>query len=129
MTNEKTDYGSEPYGAYGQCRLGGPAEKFMQNDGIKLLTGIIFSNVAGATVPDILDNGGIYISPNAGPSTFAGEACDPNYFVVSWQNDALHEAAGAAAKELGYTKAVALAPNYQAGKDAIEGSNGCLAAR
>ena len=97
------------------------AEKYMQNDGIKLLTGIIFSNVAGATVPDILDNGGIYISPNAGPSTFAGEACDPNYFVVSWQNDALHEAAGAAAKELGHKKAVALAPNYQAGKDAIAG--------
>ena len=97
------------------------AEKFMQNDGMKLLTGIIFSNVAGATVPDILDNGGIYISPNAGPSTFAGEGCHPNYFVVSWQNDALHEAAGAAAKELGFKTAVALAPNYQAGKDAIEG--------
>jgi len=97
------------------------AEKFMQNDDIKLLTGIIFSNVAGATVPDILDNGGIYLSPNAGPSTFAGEGCHPNYFVVSWQNDALHEAAGAAAKELGYKTAVALAPNYQAGKDAIAG--------
>ncbi|WP_367652008.1 ABC transporter substrate-binding protein [Pseudorhodobacter sp.] len=97
------------------------AEKFMQNDGIKLLTGIIFSNVAGATVPDILDNGGIYISPNAGPSTFAGAGCDKNYFVVSWQNDALHEAAGAAAKEKGYKTAVALAPNYQAGKDAIAG--------
>lgn len=97
------------------------AEKFMQNDGIKLLTGIIFSNVAGATVPDILDNGGVYISPNAGPSNFAGEGCNENYFVVSWQNDALHEAAGAAAKDLGYKKAVALAPNYQAGKDAIAG--------
>lgn len=97
------------------------AEKFIQNDGMKLLTGIIFSNVAGATVPDILDNGAIYISPNAGPSTFAGADCNPNYFVVSWQNDALHEAAGAAAKELGYKNAVALAPNYQAGKDAIEG--------
>jgi len=97
------------------------AEKFMQNDGMKLLTGIIFSNVAGATVPDIVDNGAIYISPNAGPSNLAGAGCHENYFVVSWQNDALHEAAGAAAKAKGYTKAVALAPNYQAGKDAIEG--------
>jgi branched-chain amino acid transport system substrate-binding protein len=97
------------------------ADKFMQNDGIKLLTGIIFSNVAGATVPEIVDNGAIYISPNAGPSNLAGEGCNQNYFVVSWQNDALHEAAGAAAKGLGYTKAVALAPNYQAGKDAIAG--------
>jgi len=97
------------------------AEKFTQNDGMKLLTGIIFSNVAGATVPDIVDNGAIYISPNAGPSNLAGAECHENYFVVSWQNDALHEAAGAAAKAKGYTKAVALAPNYQAGKDAIEG--------
>jgi branched-chain amino acid transport system substrate-binding protein len=97
------------------------ADKFMNEDGIKLLTGIVFSNVAGATVPEIVDNGAIYISPNAGPSNLAGEGCNPNYFVVSWQNDALHEASGAAAKKLGYTKAVALAPNYQAGKDAIAG--------
>ena len=41
--------------------------------------------------------------------------------MVSWQNDSLHEASGAAAKKLGYTTAVALAPNYQAGKDAIAG--------
>ncbi|MCM2563153.1 ABC transporter substrate-binding protein [Lutimaribacter sp. EGI FJ00015] len=97
------------------------ADKFMNDEGMTLLTGIIFSNVAGATVPEIVDNGAIYISPNAGPSNLAGKGCHENYFVVSWQNDALHEAAGAAAKKLGYTNAMALAPNYQAGKDAIEG--------
>ncbi|MBL4917056.1 ABC transporter substrate-binding protein [Szabonella alba] len=97
------------------------AEKFLQDDGMKLLTGIIFSNVAGAAIPDIVDSGAIYVSPNAGPSNLAGAECHENYFVVSWQNDALHEAAGAAAKAKGHTKAVALAPNYQAGKDAIEG--------
>ena len=59
------------------------AERFMKTEKIKLLTGIIFSNVAGATVPDILDNGGIYVSPNAGPSNFAGKECHKNYFVVS----------------------------------------------
>ncbi|MDR0809947.1 MAG: ABC transporter substrate-binding protein, partial [Gemmobacter sp.] len=97
------------------------AEKFMGEEGIKLLTGIIFSNVAGATVPEVVDNGAIYVSPNAGPSNLAGAECNPNYFVVSWQNDSLHEATGAAARALGYKKAVALAPNYQAGKDAITG--------
>lgn len=97
------------------------AEKFMNDEGIKLLTGIVFSNVAGATVPDIVDNDAIYVSPNAAPSNMAGKECNENYFVVAWQNDALHEAAGAAAKKLGYTKAFALAPNYQAGKDAIAG--------
>ncbi|MEZ5847186.1 MAG: ABC transporter substrate-binding protein [Geminicoccaceae bacterium] len=97
------------------------AEKYMGDEGVKLLTGIVFSNVAGATVPDIVENGAIYVSPNAGPSNLAGEGCNENYFVVSWQNDALHEAAGAAATKLGFSKAFALAPNYQAGKDAITG--------
>jgi branched-chain amino acid transport system substrate-binding protein len=97
------------------------ADKFMNDQGINLFTGIIFSNVAGATVPDVVDNGGIYISSNAAPSNMAGENCNENYFVVSWQNDTLHEATGAAAKKLGYTRAVALAPNYQAGQDAIAG--------
>jgi branched-chain amino acid transport system substrate-binding protein len=97
------------------------ADKFMNEQGIKLITGIVFSNVAGAAVPEIVDNGAIYISPNAGPSGLAGAACNKNYFVVSWQNDALHEATGVAAKKLGYKTAVALAPNYQAGKDSIAG--------
>lgn len=97
------------------------AQKYLNDDGIKLLTGIVFSNVAGATVPEVVDSGAIYISPNAGPSNLAGAGCHENYFVVSWQNDSLHEATGAAAKSLGYKKAVALAPNYQAGQDAIAG--------
>lgn len=97
------------------------ADKFLNEEGIKLITGIVFSNVAGATVPEIVDSGAIYISPNAAPSGLAGAECNPNYFVVSWQNDALHEASGTAAKKLGYTTAVALAPNYQAGQDAIAG--------
>ena len=97
------------------------ADKYLNEMGIKLLTGIVFSNVAGAVVPEVVDSGAIYVSPNAGPSTLAGEGCHPNYFVVSWQNDSLHEASGTAAKAMGHTKAVALAPNYQAGKDAIAG--------
>ncbi len=63
------------------------ADKFMKGEKIKLLTGIVFSNVAGAVVPDVLDGGGIYVSPNAGPSNFAGKECHRNYYVVSWQND------------------------------------------
>lgn len=97
------------------------AEKFLKNDGIKLFTGIVFSNVAGATVPDVLDAGGIYVSPNAGPSNFAGKECHKNYFVVSWQNDSLHESAGQYATNLGFKKAFILAPNYPAGKDALAG--------
>ncbi len=96
-------------------------ERFMKTEKMKILTGIIFSNVAAAVVPDVLDNGGVYVSPNAGPSNFAGKECHKNYFVTSWQNDTLHESAGQNATNLGYKKAVVLAPNYQAGTDAIAG--------
>ncbi len=97
------------------------AERFMKTERVKLVTGIIFSNVAGAVVPDVLDNGGIYVSPNAGPSNFAGKECHKNYFVVSWQNDTLHESAGQNATNLGFKRAFVLAPNYQAGRDALAG--------
>src|SRR5579863_9082280 len=97
------------------------ADKFLKSENIKLLTGIIFSNIVGATVPDILDAGAIYVSPNAAPSNFSGKDCNRNYYVVSWQNDSLHESAGQNATNLGYKKAFILAPNYQAGKDALAG--------
>jgi len=97
------------------------AEKFLKSGGAKILTGIIFSNVAVATVPDVLDAGAFYVSPNAGPSNFAGKDCHENYFVASWQNDNLHESAGQQATSLGYKKMAILAPNYQAGKDALAG--------
>ena len=97
------------------------ADRFLKTDNIKLFTGIVFSNIAGATVPDILDAGAIYVSPNAAPSNFAGKECHKNYYVVSWQNDTLHESAGQNATNLGYKRIFILAPNYQAGKDALAG--------
>ncbi|GAU80146.1 ABC transporter substrate-binding protein [Bosea sp. BIWAKO-01] len=97
------------------------AERMLKTDGIKILTGIVFSNVAGATVPDIVDSGALYVSANAAPSNLAGKECHENYFAVAWQNDSLHESAGQNANNLGYKKAFVLAANYQAGKDAIAG--------
>jgi len=97
------------------------ADRLLKNDKVKLFTGIVFSNVAGAVVPDVVDSGAIYVSPNAGPSNLAGKECHKNYFVASWQNDNIHEAAGQAATNLGYKRAFILAPNYQAGKDSLAG--------
>ena len=97
------------------------ANRFMKTDGIKLITGIVFSNVAEAVAPDVLEDGGIYVSPNAGPSSLAGKNCHANYYVISWQNDTLHESAGQNANLLGYKKIFLLAPNYPAGKDALTG--------
>ena len=96
-------------------------KRFLDRDRISILTGVIFSNISPVVAPMALKDGIFYISPNSAPSTFAGKECHENYFVVSWQNDTLHEAAGMGATELGYKKALLLAPNYQAGKDALAG--------
>lgn len=95
--------------------------RFLKSEGVRLFTGVVFSNVLEAVAPDVLDDGAIYVSPNAGPSSLAGKNCNANYYVVSWQNDTLHESAGENANRLGYKKMFLLAPNYPAGKDAITG--------
>lgn len=97
------------------------SDKMIQSEKVDVLTGIIWSNLAMAVVPAATAQGKFYLSPNAGPSALAGKGCHPNYFNVAWQNDNLHEAAGAYAKQAGYKKTFILAPNYPAGKDALTG--------
>jgi branched-chain amino acid transport system substrate-binding protein len=97
------------------------ADKMIQSDQVDILTGIIWSNLAMAVVPAAVSQGKFYLSPNAGPSALAGDQCDQNYFNVAWQNDNLHEAAGAYANDAGLAKTFILAPNYPAGTDALTG--------
>jgi len=97
------------------------ADKMIQSEKVDVLTGIIWSNLAMAVVPAAVGQGKFYLSPNAGPSALAGKGCDMNYFNVAWQNDNLHEAAGAYASDAGFGKSFILAPNYPAGKDALTG--------
>ncbi|NVK31883.1 MAG: ABC transporter substrate-binding protein [Gammaproteobacteria bacterium] len=97
------------------------ADKMIQSEKVDVLTGIIWSNLAMAVIPSTTAQGKFYLSPNAGPSALAGKGCHPNYFNVAWQNDNLHEAAGAYANSAGYKNSFILAPNYPAGKDALTG--------
>jgi len=97
------------------------ADRMIQAEDVDVMTGIIWSNLAMAVVPGAVAQGKIYLSPNAGPSALAGKGCHPNYFNVAWQNDNLHEAAGAYANSAGYTNSFILAPNYPAGQDALTG--------
>ncbi|WP_341878408.1 ABC transporter substrate-binding protein (plasmid) [Aminobacter sp. P9b] len=96
------------------------AEKMIQSDKVDLLTGIIWSNLAMAVVPNAVAQDVIYLSPNAGPSALAGAKCSPNYFNVAYQNDNFHEAMGQYANK-DYKKTFILAPNYPAGKDSLTG--------
>ena len=97
------------------------ADKMVQSEKVDVLTGIIWSNLAMAVVPSVTAQGKFYLSPNAGPSALAGKGCHPNYFNVAWQNDNLHEAAGAYANFADFKNTFILAPNYPAGKDALTG--------
>ncbi|MDC0659877.1 ABC transporter substrate-binding protein [Leisingera sp. SS27] len=97
------------------------ADRMIQSEKVNILTGIIWSNLAMAVVPAATAQNVFYLSPNAGPSALAGKRCHPNYFNVAWQNDNLHEAAGAYANEAGLKNSFILAPNYPAGQDALTG--------
>ena len=97
------------------------ADKMIQSERVDVMTGIIWSNLAMAVIPSAVNQGVVYLSPNAGPSQLAGRGCHPNYFNVAWQNDNLHEAAGAYANTAGYSNSFILAPNYPAGQDALTG--------
>ena len=97
------------------------ADRMIQSDEVDIMTGIIWSNLAMAVIPSATAQGVFYLSPNAGPSQLAGAGCHENYFNVAWQNDNLHEAAGAYANTAGYANSFILAPNYPAGRDALTG--------
>jgi branched-chain amino acid transport system substrate-binding protein len=97
------------------------ADRFIKRDKVKILTGIVFSNVAIAVVPKVVRQDVIYVSPNAGPSLLAGKGCHPNYFNVAYQNDNLDEVVGKYVSEAGFKNVYLLAPNYPAGKDHLAG--------
>jgi branched-chain amino acid transport system substrate-binding protein len=97
------------------------ADRFVKRDNVKIMTGIIFSNVALAVVPKVVRGEVLYISPNAGPSALAGKGCNENYFNVAYQNDNLDEVVGQYVSDSGFNNVYLLAPNYPAGKDHLAG--------
>ncbi|MEL6521741.1 MAG: ABC transporter substrate-binding protein [Pseudomonadota bacterium] len=97
------------------------SDKLIQSERVDVMTGIIWSNLAMAVVPSAVNQNVFYLSPNAGPSALAGKGCHQNYFNVAWQNDNLHEAAGAFANSAEYKNSFIMAPNYPAGQDALTG--------
>jgi branched-chain amino acid transport system substrate-binding protein len=97
------------------------ADRLLKRDKVDFMSGIVFSNIMLAVGPSVFAAQVPYVSANAGPSQYAGEQCNPYFFNVAWQNDNLHEAVGKTVMDKGFKKVVLLAPNYPAGKDAING--------
>ncbi|MCG7627936.1 ABC transporter substrate-binding protein [Epibacterium sp. MM17-32] len=97
------------------------ADKMIQSEKVDVLTGIVWSNLAMAVVPAATAQGLFYLSTNAAPAQLAGKGCNANYFSVSYQNDNLHEGAGAYAAQEGFKNTFIMAPNYPAGHDSLTG--------
>ena len=93
----------------------------LDRDKVDFVVGPIFSNVLLAIEKPVVEANTFLISPNAGPSSLAGKACNSFFYVTSYQNDQVHEVLGKVAQERGYKRVYILVPNYQAGKDAAAG--------
>ena len=96
-------------------------DKLIERDRVPIITGVTFSNVMMAVHKKIVDKEVFLIGSNAGPSPIAGAQCSPFFFSTSWQNDQQAEGVGKYATDKGYKRIVAMAPNYQAGKDFVAG--------
>lgn len=96
-------------------------EKLIGREGVQIITGITFSNMMMAVLKPVTEKEVFLVGSNGGPAPAAGASCSPYLFMTSWQNDMQSEVVGKYATEQGYKKVIALAPNYQAGKDYIEG--------
>ncbi|CAN7254540.1 ABC transporter substrate-binding protein [Pseudoduganella sp. LjRoot289] len=95
--------------------------KFIDKERVHAIVGLGFSNVMMASHKVIVDSGTVAISTNAGPSPVAGALCAANVFAVAWQNDGSAESMGKYVQEKGYKRVYLMAPNYQAGKDMLQG--------
>ena len=96
-------------------------DKLIEKERVPIITGLTFSNVMMAVHRKITEKEVFLIGSNAGPAPIAGAQCSPYSFITSWQNDSQAEVVGKYASDKGYRKVIGMAPNYQAGKDAIAG--------
>src|ERR1700744_3644470 len=93
----------------------------LERDKVAFVVGPIFSNILLAIHKPVIDTKTFLISPNAGPSSYAGKECNPHFYVTSYQNDQVHEILGKVAQDRGYKRVYLLLPNYQAGRDSAAG--------
>src|SRR3979490_751079 len=107
-----------------EVKPGGAVTKvkgLLERDKVDFVVGPIFSNILQAIHKPVTDSRTFLISPNAGPSSYAGRNCSPFFYVTSYQNDQVHEVLGKVAQDRGYKRVYLVVLNYQAGKDSAAG--------
>jgi branched-chain amino acid transport system substrate-binding protein len=95
--------------------------KYIEKDKVDVLVGLGFTNVLMASLPMIVESGTPALATNAGPSTLAGAGCKANLFTLAWQSDGASEGMGSYLTKQGVKRVLLLAPNYQAGRDMLNG--------
>jgi branched-chain amino acid transport system substrate-binding protein len=99
----------------------GHAQKFIQDDQVHFVVGMIASNILQAVFQPLAESETFMIGVNAGTSIYAGSKCNPFFFSTSSENNQVPETMGKHAQDAGYRRVVMMVPNYQAGRDAVEG--------
>lgn len=96
-------------------------DRLLKRDHVDVMTGMVFSNVLLPVMPSILGSNTTYISTNTGPAEYAGKNCDPNFFVVSFQNEDHAAAMGKYVTGQKHNSVFMIAPNYPGGRETLNG--------
>ncbi len=97
------------------------ARKFIEQDRVHVVAGIIFSNVLAAVTAPVVGSKTVLLATNAGTSQLAGEQCSRYFVSSSWQADTWGEVSGRLVAADRAKSIVLVAPNYQGGKDTLNG--------
>jgi branched-chain amino acid transport system substrate-binding protein len=95
--------------------------KFLDEDKVQLITGMVLSNIALAEARTVLPRKVFMLSLNAGPSVLAGAECSPYFFSASYQSDTIAEGMAIYLQKKGVKSVSLIAPNYTAGRDLLTG--------
>jgi branched-chain amino acid transport system substrate-binding protein len=95
-------------------------QRLIEKEQVSIIAGVGFANIMMAIYRPVIDSKTFLIGSLTGPSPIAGKMCSPYFFSTSWQTDQLFEPSGQYAASR-YKRMVVMAPNYQAGKDAVAG--------
>jgi branched-chain amino acid transport system substrate-binding protein len=93
------------------------ARKMMDEEKVKIITGIVPSNIMLAVAHAVLPRKVFIVSVQAGPSQLAGPECSPYFFAASDETDTASEAMGVHLNKIGTKKLYLIAANYAAGRD------------
>ena len=96
--------------------------RLVEKDHIDFLVGQMLSNQLLAYVKPVTDSGAVIFSGVAGPSQLAGADCNPNLFVVSWENNTPSEAVGKYMTDSGVKRAFFISQNYVTGREYVAGA-------